>query len=121
MTEQFPTASDLVETRRKYPLIRSVARVALAARMKEIAAGKFAGAQSERVAKRAIGQASINSEDLRSIQLILPPLAEQNRIAALLNEQIIQAKCLQKELEERSGVINNLPSALLRQAFAGRL
>jgi type I restriction enzyme S subunit len=44
--------------------------------------------QIETVAKRAIGQASINSEDVRSIRLLLPALADQQRIAAMLNEQM---------------------------------
>jgi type I site-specific restriction endonuclease len=43
----------------------------------------------------------------------LPPLPEQKRIAAILNEQMAA--------EEEFATINALPAALLRRAFAGAL
>jgi len=39
--------------------------------------------QIEGFAKRASGQASINSSDIRNIQIVLPPLSYQKRVAAI--------------------------------------
>jgi len=77
--------------------------------------------QVERVAKRAIGQASINSEDLRGIQIALPPLVEQKRIAAIVRKQTTGAERARKVLEEELAAINALPAALLCRAFNGEL
>ena len=40
--------------------------------------------QVRKAAKRAGGQASISSEDIRNFRVLLPPLAEQRKIAAIL-------------------------------------
>jgi type I restriction enzyme, S subunit len=77
--------------------------------------------QIEKVAKRAIGQASINSEDLRRIKIVLPPLTEQKHIAATLTETIAKAEQLRKTIEKQLEAINQLPAAFLRQAFNGEL
>ena len=77
--------------------------------------------QIESVAKRAIGQASINSEDIRGIQLSLPPLADQLRISAALNEQTASVEMARKAIEEELDAINKLPASLLRRAFSGEL
>lgn len=77
--------------------------------------------QVERVAKRAIGQASINSEDLRNIQFVVPPLPTQRRVAAMLTDQMAQAEKVRKGLEEQLDALNKLPAALLRRAFNGEV
>lgn len=77
--------------------------------------------QIEKVAKRAIGQASINSEDLRGITMVFPSLAEQKRIAVILEEQVSAAEKAAKMIEAQCEAIDKLPAALLRQAFNGEL
>jgi len=51
----------------------------------------------------------------------LPPLAEQQRIAAVLREQMAAVERARKAAEEELETINALPAALLRRAFAGEL
>lgn len=77
--------------------------------------------QIARVAKRAIGQASINSNDLRGIYLRLPDLAEQNRIAVNTDERDYAARHLCTALKAQLEAVNALPAALLRLAFTGGL
>jgi type I restriction enzyme S subunit len=63
----------------------------------------------------------INQERLGAREIPLPPIAEQRRIASILNEQIASAENLRVGLEEQLAEIKVLPAALLCQAFAGEL
>lgn len=60
-------------------------------------------------------------DDLLSLQIPLPPLEEQKRIAAILNEQMAAVERARKAIEEELDAINKLPAALLRRAFNGEL
>ena len=51
----------------------------------------------------------------------MPPLPDQQRIAAMLNEQVTSAERTRKAIGEELDAINKLPAALLRRAFAGEL
>ena len=53
--------------------------------------------------------------------VLLPPLTEQKRIAALLNEQMAYVETVRMSAREQLDAINALPAALLRRAFAGTL
>jgi len=77
--------------------------------------------QIEKVAKRAIGQASINSEDLRSLELLFPPIDEQRRLSRMIEEKTSASANLCSSIESELGAIKEIPAALLRQAFAGEL
>lgn len=77
--------------------------------------------QIESVAKRAIGQSSINSTDIRNIEIALPSLTEQKRIAAMLKVQMAAVEQARKALQAQLDGINQLPGALLQQAFNGEL
>jgi type I restriction enzyme S subunit len=77
--------------------------------------------QVETVAKRAIGQASINSADLRAIEIALPSLDVQERMANELSARTVEAEQTTKALQDQLNSINKLPAALLRQAFSGKL
>lgn len=77
--------------------------------------------QIQRVAKRAIGQASINSEDVRSFELSLPPLSDQYRLSAQIEEERAITNELQNQLTARLAALDRLPAALLRGAFNGRV
>jgi len=77
--------------------------------------------QIESLAKRAIGQASINSKDLRSIQIALPPLPLQQRISERLKKLTVDTDRTLRALKEQRETIDGLPAALLRRAFNGDL
>jgi len=63
----------------------------------------------------------INNKNIEPLDFILPPLPEQKRIAAILNEQITSVEKLSKHIEEQLTTINILPAALLKRAFEGGL
>ena len=58
-------------------------------------------------------------DELLKISIPLPPLAEQKRIAAILNEQM--AAVARAATQAQLDGINALPAALLRRAFSGEL
>ncbi len=60
-------------------------------------------------------------DELLQLLLPLPPLPEQKRIAAILNEQMVFAEKLTKHIDEQLDTINKLPAALLKRAFNGEL
>jgi len=64
-------------------------------------------------------RADIN--ELMKLVVPLPPLAEQQRIAAILREQMTAVERLRRTLEEQLETINKLPAAILRKAFNGEL
>lgn len=68
-----------------------------------------------------IGQSAVKPSKLLALDFPLPPLPEQKRIAAVLNEQMAAVERARKAAEEESATINALPAALLRRAFAGEL
>jgi len=70
-----------------------------------------AGATRQALTKSLIG----------SFQVPLPPLPEQQRIAAILRQQMAAVERARKAAEEELETINALPAALLRRAFAGEL
>ncbi len=63
----------------------------------------------------------LNQKVAAGIPVALPPLDEQKRIGAILNEQMASAERAQTTLEEELETINALPAALLRRAFHGGL
>ncbi len=72
-------------------------------------------------AHRAIGQARLDTKDLSALEIPLPPLSEQRRIAAMLKEKMAAVERLRKALEEQWKAVNKLPAAILRRAFSGEL
>lgn len=64
---------------------------------------------------------AVNDKQVKAQTIPLPPLAEQRRIAAALNEQMAAVERARKAAEEELEAINRLPAALLRRAFAGEL
>lgn len=77
--------------------------------------------QIQLVAKRAIGQAAIDSEDFRSLELVLPSLDQQRRCSANLQAQCAAVESLGETLAERTAAVGGLPAVLLREAFADRV
>ena len=72
-------------------------------------------------AKQTTGIATINQKVLGSFPLLVPPLADQRRIAEMLNERITSAERTRKAIEEELETVNKLPAALLRRACNGEL
>jgi restriction endonuclease S subunit len=67
----------------------------------------------------AVGQQRIPPDYLKSLQIPLPPLPEQKRIAAILNEQMAAVERARKAADERIAAVKALPSAYLRNVFPG--
>lgn len=63
----------------------------------------------------------VNKSAFSAFEIPLPSLAEQQRIATILTEQMAAVEKSRKALEEQLTTINTLPTALLRQAFSGKL
>ena len=56
-------------------------------------------------------------DELMNLEIPLPPLAEQRRIAAVLREQMAAVARARRATEEQLEAANALPAALLRQVF----
>ena len=65
-----------------------------------------------------VGQQRIPDSFLKNLEIPLPPLAEQERIAGLLARQMTAVEKARKAAEEKLAAARLLPSALLRGAFA---
>lgn len=70
---------------------------------------------------KAAAVPGLNREDAYKLEISLPPLPEQQRIAALLREQMQAMNEARQAAEAQLKAINQLPAALLRQAFSGTL
>jgi type I restriction enzyme S subunit len=73
------------------------------------------------ICNRWIGQSAVQRDKLLALKIPLPPLPEQQRIAAILNEQMAAVEHARKSIQEELAAINALPAALLRRAFSGEL
>ncbi len=63
----------------------------------------------------------IRTEEVLGVELNLPPLTDQHRIAAELSERLAGVERLRRGLAEQLEAIGKLPAALLREAFSGRI
>jgi type I restriction enzyme S subunit len=75
----------------------------------------------EELCNRWIGQSAVKSDKLLALEIPLPPLPEQRRIAAILNEQMAAVERARAAVEAQLAAVNQLPVALLRQAFNGEI
>ncbi|AKV69134.1 restriction endonuclease subunit S [Microcystis panniformis] len=60
---------------------------------------------------------NINQESLKTLKIPLPPLSEQKRIAAILNEQMEAVEKARKATEAQLEAAKALPAAYLRAVF----
>ena len=75
----------------------------------------------ENLCNRWIGQSAVKSDKLLALEIPLPPLPEQQRIAAVLNEQMATVEKARAAALAQLAAIEQLPGALLRRAFSGEL
>jgi type I restriction enzyme, S subunit len=71
----------------------------------------------EKICNRWIGQSAVKTDRLFVLEIPLPPLDEQRRIAGHLNEQLAAVESARKAAEEQLHVAWQLPSAYLMGVF----
>jgi type I restriction enzyme S subunit len=71
--------------------------------------------------KHTLSQPNINAQELKSLEIPLPPLSIQQRIATELKDKMTYAEKLCISIEKQLEAINALPQAILRKAFRGEI
>ncbi len=66
-------------------------------------------------------QPNISQAIVRDIEIPLPPLPEQRRIAARLNEIMAEVARARQAAQAQLDALNALPAAYLKKAFRGEL
>ena len=66
-------------------------------------------------------QPNINAQLLGTLNIPLPPLEEQKRIASDLDDKIAGVKLAEASIQQELDTIEAMPAALLRKAFSGAL
>lgn len=64
---------------------------------------------------------AVTDKEVLAQTIPFPPPSEQQRITAMLSDQMAAAERTRKTLEEQLYTINRLPAALLRRAFSGEI
>ena len=67
------------------------------------------------------GYPSLKLSMISKIQILLPSLSTQQRIAAELKEKMAEVKNLQSAIRNQQSALDALPQAILRKAFRGEL
>jgi type I restriction enzyme S subunit len=68
-----------------------------------------------------IGQPNVNGSKLKELVIPLPPLAEQTRIAAKLDELLVQVDSLKARIDGIPALLNRFRQSVLAAAVSGRL
>lgn len=71
--------------------------------------------------KQMTGQANVNATKLKALPIALPPLAEQNRIVAYLDNLQSKVDALKRLQTETAAELDALLPSILDQAFKGEL
>jgi type I restriction enzyme S subunit len=66
-------------------------------------------------------QPNVNATTLGNLKLLCPSIGEQAKLVKKLNEKMQGVEQLKKSLTEQLEVIEKMPAALLRKAFAGEV
>lgn len=69
------------------------------------------------ICNRWVGQSAVHRDKLLSLEIPLPPLEEQKRIAAILNEQMAAVERARAAAEAQLEAAKALPAAYLRTVF----
>ena len=78
-------------------------------------------AELDKRRRTSAGQFNINSENLRSIELPLPPVEKQREVIVSLKEREAQILRLQSHLSESQAEDSHMRESILRKAFVGEL
>ncbi|KAB2935025.1 MAG: restriction endonuclease subunit S [Candidatus Contendobacter sp.] len=70
---------------------------------------------------RGGNQPNLNGEILRNQQVCLPSIQKQKSLVIAYNDRITFLKQLSSAVENEAKLVNDLPSALFRQAFSGAI
>ena len=73
------------------------------------------------IAQRSVNQSSVNQRKLKSLQIIVPPLAEQHRIVAKIEELFSELDKGIENLKTARAQLKVYRQALLKHAFEGKL
>lgn len=68
-----------------------------------------------------VGLRHVKKSQVEALEIPLPPLSEQKRITAILNDRLADIACACTAVKEKLETINQLPSAIFRKAFNGEL
>jgi len=79
------------------------------------------GQQHIKSRTNTVGQPKLALERIATIEIPTPPLKEQNRITAILQDQFIVSDRARKIFQDEIEAINKLPAALLRRVFNGEI
>ncbi|MGB7924097.1 MAG: restriction endonuclease subunit S [Pyrinomonadaceae bacterium] len=69
------------------------------------------------ICNRWIGQSAVQRDKLLALEISLPPLSEQNRIAAILKEQMAAVEQARAAAEAQLKAAKDLPAAFMRSVF----
>ena len=72
-------------------------------------------------AKHAVNQASINQQDVKAVEIRLPPLEEQTEIVNRVESLFTKADAIEKAYNTLKAKTDTLPQAVLAKAFKGEL
>ncbi len=72
-----------------------------------------------KICNQWIGQSAVKADKLLSLSIPVPPLAEQERIADRLTEQLAAVERARQAARERLAAAKALPAAYLREVFDG--
>jgi type I restriction enzyme S subunit len=72
-----------------------------------------------RLCDKWIGQSAVQRSKLLALEIPFRPLADQKRIAERLREELAEVERAQSALAAQMQAAENLPAALLREAFCG--
>jgi len=72
------------------------------------------------ICNRWIGQSAVKTDKLFALEIPIPPLDEQRRIASRLNEQLAAVESARKAAAEQLQAAYDLPLAYLREVFESK-
>ncbi|EBY0372616.1 4'-phosphopantetheinyl transferase [Salmonella enterica subsp. enterica serovar Toulon] len=75
----------------------------------------------ENIARSTSGVNNINSKELASLEIPLPPLSEQHEIVRRVEQLFAYADTIEKQVNSALTRVNNLTQSILAKAFRGEL
>lgn len=75
----------------------------------------------ENIARSTSGVNNINSKELASLELPLPPIPEQHEIVRRVEQLFAYADTIEKQVNNALARVNNLTQSILAKAFRGEL